>query len=31
MLPPIVRARAEGATLIHARWAAERQKIRVQA
>jgi len=31
MLPPIVRARAEGATLIHARWTAERQKIRVQA
>jgi len=31
MLPPVVRTRAEGATLIHARWAAERQKIRVQA
>ncbi|KAI9513143.1 reactive mitochondrial oxygen species modulator 1-domain-containing protein [Russula earlei] len=26
MLPPVVRARAEGATLIHARWAAEREK-----
>ncbi|KAI0307485.1 reactive mitochondrial oxygen species modulator 1-domain-containing protein [Multifurca ochricompacta] len=31
MLPPIVHARAEGAALIHARWASERQKIRVQA
>ncbi|KAH9982146.1 reactive mitochondrial oxygen species modulator 1-domain-containing protein [Lactifluus volemus] len=31
MLPPVLRTRAEGAALIHARWAAERQKIRVQA
>jgi hypothetical protein len=31
LLPPVVRARAEGATLIHARWAAERQKSRTQA
>jgi len=31
MLPPVVRARAEGATLIHARWAAERQKKSMQA
>ncbi|KAH9994414.1 reactive mitochondrial oxygen species modulator 1-domain-containing protein [Russula vinacea] len=26
LLPPVVRARAEGATLMRARWAAERQK-----
>lgn len=31
LLPPVVRARAEGATLIHARWAAEHQKSRTQA
>ena len=31
MLPPVVRARAEGATLIHARWAAERQNKSMQA
>ncbi|KAI0271631.1 reactive mitochondrial oxygen species modulator 1-domain-containing protein [Gloeopeniophorella convolvens] len=31
LLPPVMRSRAEGATLIHARWLAERQKSRVQA
>ncbi|KAI0318736.1 reactive mitochondrial oxygen species modulator 1-domain-containing protein [Amylostereum chailletii] len=28
MLPPVVRARAEGAALVHSRWEAEKQKLR---
>ncbi|KAI0063216.1 hypothetical protein BV25DRAFT_1899539 [Artomyces pyxidatus] len=30
LLPPVVRARAEGAALVRARWDAERQKLRAQ-
>ncbi|EIM92097.1 uncharacterized protein STEHIDRAFT_106718 [Stereum hirsutum FP-91666 SS1] len=30
MLPPTIRSRAEGATLIRSRWQAEREKLRSQ-